>query len=125
MDVLLVSEFHHTFLTKGNLNISNLELNEIPEEVYSMYDLSTKAVVVDFSSRSSGWYESVDLERFNAAGNEISSIDRLDQLIAEEFAGIKHFDVLQTQKCPAHCRCILINYRPCQVPSNRSPFSEH
>ena len=67
-----------------------------------MYDLSTKAVVVDFSSRSSGWYESVDLERFNAAGNEISSIDHLDRLITEEFAGIKHFDVLQSQKHTAH-----------------------
>jgi hypothetical protein len=94
MDELLVSIFYHKFLTKGNLNISNLELIEIPDDVYSMYDLSTKAVVVDFSSRSSGWYESVDLQRFNAAGNEISSIDQLDQLLTEEFAGIKHFDVL-------------------------------
>ena len=80
------------------MNISNLELIQIPDEVYSMYDLSTKAVVVDFSSRSSGWYESVDLQRFNAAGNEISSIDQLDQLLTEEFAGIKHFDVYRTRK---------------------------
>lgn len=77
-------------LNVGNLNISNLELREIPDDVYSMYDLSTKSVVVDFSSKSSGWYDSVDLERFNASGNEISQID---DLISEEFGGIKHFDV--------------------------------
>jgi hypothetical protein len=73
------------------LNISNLELQEIPEDVYTIYDLSTKTVVVDFSSRSSGWYDSVDLERFNAAGNEILEID---DRIVEEFGGIRHFDVL-------------------------------
>jgi len=75
----------------GNLNISNLELKELPEDVYTMYDLSNKPVVVDFSSKSAGWYESVDLERFNAAGNEIPSFD--DRVI-EEFGGIRHFDVL-------------------------------
>jgi len=75
----------------GNLNISNLELTQIPEDVYSMYDLSTKAVVVDFSSKSSGWYESVDLERFNAANNEIVEVD---ERIVEEFGGIRHFDVI-------------------------------
>jgi hypothetical protein len=68
-----------------------LELQEVPEDVYTMYDLSTKTVVVDFSSRSSGWYDSVDLERFNAAGNEISEVD---ERIVEEFGGIRHFDVL-------------------------------
>ena len=68
-----------------------MELQEIPEDVYTMYDLSTKTVVVDFSSRSSGWYDSVDLERFNAAGNEILEID---ERIVEEFGGIRHFDVL-------------------------------
>lgn len=72
------------------MNISNLELLEIPEDVYTMYDLSTKTVVVDFSSKSSGWYDSVDLERFNAAGNEILEID---ERIVEEFGGIRHFDV--------------------------------
>jgi len=75
---------------KGNLNISNLELQELPEEVYSMYDIAPSSVVVDFSSRSSGWYESVDLQRFNASGNEITEIsDR----IVEEFGALKHFDV--------------------------------
>jgi hypothetical protein len=78
-------------VTVGNLNISNLELQTIPEDVYSIYDLSTQSVVVDFSSRSSGWSDSVDLERFNAAGNEISEVD---ERIVEEFGGIKHFDVL-------------------------------
>lgn len=74
----------------GNLNISNLELTELPEDVYTIYDLSNKPVVVDFSTKSAGWYDSVDLERFNAAGNEIPSFD---VRIIEEFGGIRHFDV--------------------------------
>ena len=78
-------------MTVGNLNISNLELQTIPEDVYSIYDLSKQSVVVDFSSRSSGWSDSVDLERFNAAGNEIPEVD---ERIVEEFGGIKHFDVI-------------------------------
>jgi hypothetical protein len=65
-------------------------LQEIPEDVYSIYDLSSKTVVVDFSTSSSAWFESVDLQRFNAAGNEISQID--DRLV-QEFGAIKHFDV--------------------------------
>ena len=77
-------------ITAGNLNISNLELQEIPDDVYSMYDLSSKTVVVDFSIKSSGWFESVDLQRFNAAGNEISQID---ERVVQEFGAIKHFDV--------------------------------
>jgi hypothetical protein len=78
-------------LTSGNLNISNLELQAIPDDVYSMYDLSKQTVIVDFSSASSGWSDSVDLERFNAAGNEIPDIE---ERTIEEFGGIKHFDVL-------------------------------
>lgn len=74
----------------GNLNISNLELTELPEDVYTIYDLSNKPVVVDFSTKSAGWYDSVDLERFNAAGNEIPSFD---DRITEEFGGVRHFDV--------------------------------
>ena len=80
----------------GNLNISNLELREIPEDVYTMYDLSSKDIVVDFSSKSSGWYESVDLERFNAAGNEIPEIHGR---IVDEFPGIRHFDVFSNSFC--------------------------
>jgi hypothetical protein len=83
-------------LTLGNLNISNLELQEIPDDVYSMYDLSTKSVVVDFSSKSSGWYDSVDLLRFNAAGNEISEVD---ERMVTEFGAIKHFDVFTIYVC--------------------------
>ena len=71
-----------------------MELEAIPEEVFAMYDLSKKSVVVDFSSASSGWFDSVDLERFNAAGNEISEID---ERVVEEFGGIKHFDVKSFQ----------------------------
>ena len=66
--------------------------------MYSMYDLSTKSVVVDFSSKSSGWFDSVDLLRFNAAGNEIRQIE--DRIVTE-FGAIKHFDVIHTE-------CILL-----------------
>jgi len=55
-----------------------------------MYDLSSKTVIVDFSMKASSWFESVDLQRFNAAGNEISQID--DRLV-QEFGAIKYFDV--------------------------------
>ena len=88
----------------GNLNISNLELQEVPEDVHSMYNLTSKSVVIDFSSKSSGWYESVDLERFNASGNEIP---HLDERIVEEFGGLKHFDVSGTP-CKAEFRCMQI-----------------
>ena len=91
MEELWVNIYHLGKLIEGNLNISTLELQELPEEVYSMYEIAPSTVVVDFSSRSSGWYESVDLIRFNASGNEISEIS--DRVI-EEFATIKHFDVL-------------------------------
>jgi hypothetical protein len=55
-----------------------------------MYDLSPSTVVVDFSSRGASWFESVDLQRFNASGNEIAEIH--DRLV-EEFGALKHFDV--------------------------------
>lgn len=92
----------------GNLNISNLELREIPEDVYTMYDLSSKDIVVDFSSKSSGWYESVDLERFNAAGNEISEIH---ERIVDEFPGIRHFDVFSDSFFFLTSRCTPINFQ--------------
>ena len=92
----------------GNLNISNLELTELPEDVYTMYDLSNKPVVVDFSTKSAGWYDSVDLERFNAAGNEIPSFD--DRII-EEFGGVRHFDVTLSLITSLTLRCMQTNYR--------------
>jgi hypothetical protein len=121
-ELLVVCPVLNFPLNAGNLNISNLELKEIPEDVYSMYDLSTKSVVVDFSSKSSGWYDSVDLERFNASGNEISQID---ELISEEFGGIKHFDVIWCAPLLLTCRCTPINSPPCLQNFNRSNFSEH
>jgi hypothetical protein len=77
-----------------------------------MYDLSKQSVVVDFSSKSSGWSDSVDLERFNAAGNELSDID---ERTMEEFGGIKHFDV--APMVDSDSRCTPINYSRSLPPS--------
>jgi len=106
----------------GNLNISNLELQEIPEDVYAMYDLSSSSVVVDFSSKSSGWYESVDLQRFNASANEITEIH---ERLGIEFAAIKHFDVLPTRSKILTCRCMPITFLPCLPILSHLHFLEH
>jgi hypothetical protein len=55
-----------------------------------MYEIAPSSVTVDFSSRASGWYESVDLQRFNASGNEIAEVDAR---VVEEFGATRHFDV--------------------------------
>ncbi|KAI9732267.1 MAG: hypothetical protein M1818_007586 [Claussenomyces sp. TS43310] len=54
--------------TDGRLNIAGMGLKEIPSEVMNMYNLDA----VDSSGTS--WAESVDLIRFIAADNELSSI---------------------------------------------------
>lgn len=82
-------------------------MTELPEDVYTMYDLSNKPVVVDFSTKSAGWYDSVDLERFNAAGNEIPSFD---DRITEEFGGVRHFDVTLPLITSLTLRCMQTNY---------------
>lgn len=52
--------------TDGRLNIAAMSLKEIPSEVMNMYNLE--------SIDSGSWAESVDLTRFVAADNELSSI---------------------------------------------------
>lgn len=49
----------------GRLNIAGMGLKAIPQEVMSMYELTANA----------SWAEAVDLNRFNAADNEIEFID--------------------------------------------------
>ncbi|KAF1987043.1 L domain-like protein [Aulographum hederae CBS 113979] len=52
----------------GKLNISALNLKEVPEEVMSMYNYDANA------ASSVTWSEVVDLVRFNAAENELETI---------------------------------------------------
>lgn len=55
--------------TSGRLNISALELKEIPIEVMKMYDLES------IGTYDGSWAESVDLTRFIAADNEFEKLD--------------------------------------------------
>lgn len=55
--------------SEGRLNISGLDLKEIPEEVLKMYDY-------EYNKAQSGiaWGEAMDLSRFVAADNELETI---------------------------------------------------
>jgi hypothetical protein len=79
-----------TARVEGRLNISNLQLKEIPVEVYKMYETS----VADLEAADAGdgpkWYESVDLVRFVGADNEIEEIG---QELVEQFGGLTSIDV--------------------------------
>lgn len=55
--------------TSGRLNISALELKEIPIEVMKMYDLES------IGTFDGAWAESVDLTRFIGADNEFEKLD--------------------------------------------------
>ncbi|KAH0615110.1 uncharacterized protein H6S33_000746 [Morchella sextelata] len=79
-----------TARVEGRLNISNLQLKEIPVEVYKMYETS----VADLEAADAGdgpkWYESVDLVRFVGADNEIEEIG---QELVEQFGGLTSIDM--------------------------------
>lgn len=75
--------------TEGRLNISNMELKEIPAEVYKMYE-----VPVD-SEDGSRWYDSIDLTRMIIADNEIESIG---EELVKVFAALQSMDVSSLSK---------------------------
>ncbi|BFZ54518.1 hypothetical protein PYCC9005_001555 [Savitreella phatthalungensis] len=70
--------------TSGHLDISSLDLDSIPDEVYGMYRPDPKAVI-DFSSEAPAWYTYVDLERFVASDNQITIVDNR---LVETFGGL-------------------------------------
>ncbi|KAI7880781.1 L domain-like protein, partial [Lichtheimia hyalospora FSU 10163] len=76
--------------SSGKLNISNRELDKIPEEVWSMYHVDPNKIVVDFSSSGDAWYDSTELNKFIATDNEITE---LDERIGTEFGALTLIDM--------------------------------
>lgn len=74
----------------GRLNIANTQLSRIPEAVYNMYK-PDPSHVIDFSSDSgSAWYEYSDLTYFNAADNDIDTVE--DEFV-DTFGGVESIDL--------------------------------
>ncbi|KAI8141966.1 hypothetical protein BJV82DRAFT_670068 [Fennellomyces sp. T-0311] len=76
--------------SSGKLNISNRDLDRVPDEVWSMYHVDPNKIVVDFSSASDdAWYDQNELTKFIAADNNISEID---ERIGQEFGALTTLD---------------------------------
>jgi hypothetical protein len=75
---------------EGRLNISNLQLKEIPVEVYKMYETTKEDLAAQSNDDGPKWYESVDLAKMIAADNEIEVIG---EEMAEQFGGLAVIDV--------------------------------
>ncbi|KAF8537873.1 hypothetical protein BDD12DRAFT_844934 [Trichophaea hybrida] len=74
---------------EGRLNISNLELKEIPATVYKMYDTTEELPAAD-DDNGPKWYESVDLAKLIGADNEIGEIG---EELAQQFGGLSFIDM--------------------------------
>jgi hypothetical protein len=74
---------------EGRLNISNLQLKEIPAEVYKMYE-TTEDDMPAADDDGPKWYESVDLAKLIGADNEISEIS---EELATQFGALSVIDV--------------------------------
>jgi hypothetical protein len=72
----------------GRLNISALELAEIPEAVWKMYDTTEEELNDDGDGPK--WYENVDLTKIIAADNEITEIG---EMVATVFGALNSIDV--------------------------------
>ena len=79
-----------TARVEGRLNISNLQLNEIPEDVYKMYETTEEDLASNEANDGPKWYESVDLVRFVGADNEIGAIS---EDLVKHFGGLASIDV--------------------------------
>ena len=78
---------------EGRLNISNLELKEVPEAVYRMYEMVAEEVRgVDEQQEEDGprWYETVDLLKLVAADNEIKEIG--EEMVGQ-FGALQNLDL--------------------------------
>ncbi|CCX31305.1 Similar to Leucine-rich repeat-containing protein 40; acc. no. Q6GPJ5 [Pyronema omphalodes CBS 100304] len=72
----------------GRLNISALELAEIPEAVWKMYDTTEEELNDDGDGPK--WYENVDLTKIIAADNEITEIG---EMLATVFGALNSIDI--------------------------------
>lgn len=75
---------------EGRLNISNLQLKEIPDDVYRMYETTPEELEAAAAGDGPKWYESVDLVRFVGADNEIEDIS---EEMVKQFGGLSSIDV--------------------------------
>ncbi|KAF9430293.1 Ras suppressor protein 1 [Entomortierella beljakovae] len=73
----------------GIINLSSRELTQVPLEIWNMYHVDPDKIVVDFSSSSGAWYDAVDLTRFIASDNKITSIENRIQ----EFGALVFIDL--------------------------------
>lgn len=90
-----------TARVEGRLNISNLQLKEIPDGVYKMYDTTPEELEAADTGDGPKWYESVDLVRFVGADNEIEEIG---EDMVKQFGGLSNIDVRPTLLTPFdHC----------------------
>jgi len=75
---------------EGRLNISNLQLKEIPEAVYKMYETTEEELAATDDDNGPKWYESVDLAKLIGADNEIGEFG---EKLAQQFGGLSFIDV--------------------------------
>ncbi|CAO3627197.1 unnamed protein product [Cunninghamella echinulata] len=73
----------------GKINISNRELDHIPEQIITMYHVDPNSIVIDFNSSGDAWYDAVELSKFVASDNEIKVVD--DRL-GKEFGALTVLD---------------------------------
>ncbi|TGZ82333.1 L domain-like protein [Ascodesmis nigricans] len=73
---------------EGKLNLSAMQLKEIPPEVYKMYESTEDDL--DDNGDEPKWYESVDLTRILLADNEITELG--DEL-AQHFGAVASIDL--------------------------------
>ncbi|KAG2183319.1 hypothetical protein INT43_006324 [Umbelopsis isabellina] len=78
----------------GKLNISNRNLEDIPDSVWNMYHVDPNSISVDFSSGSDLWSDQEELTRMIAADN---SIKEISERIGEEFGALRHIDFHNNQ----------------------------
>ncbi|KAF8466436.1 hypothetical protein BDZ91DRAFT_794290 [Kalaharituber pfeilii] len=71
---------------EGKLNIANMELKDIPKQVYQMYEMKESNGKDDEPK----WYESVDLVRLIAADNDIEEVG---EELAKMFGGLVTIDM--------------------------------
>ncbi|KAI9302189.1 hypothetical protein BJ944DRAFT_270305 [Cunninghamella echinulata] len=73
----------------GKINISNRELDHIPEQIVTMYHVDPNSIVIDFNSSGDAWYDAVELSKFVASDNKIKVVD--DRL-GKEFGALTILD---------------------------------
>ncbi|KAG0132059.1 hypothetical protein HOY82DRAFT_538973 [Tuber indicum] len=79
-----------TARVEGRLNISNLQLSEIPSDVYKMYETTEEGLASNETNDGPKWYESVDLVRFVGADNDVEAIS---EDLVKQFGGLASIDM--------------------------------